>query len=201
MNVDFDLGGVVFRWQPHEFLPRLLPHRAGGEAACAALVKEFFGAEWLEFDRGVVDEAQLLHRIAWRTGLPVDDVRRVVDAVPGELQPMTATVDLMRRLRDRGHTLHYLSNMPAPLAEGLVATHAFMQWFDSGLFSSQVKLVKPEPAIFREAQARFGVPAAQLLFIDDYALNVTAARAQGWDGVHFLSAEQCAAALASRDLV
>jgi putative hydrolase of the HAD superfamily len=201
MNIVFDLGGVVFRWQPHEFLPRLLPHRAAGEAATTALVKEFFGADWLEFDRGTVDEGRLVHRIAWRTGLPVDEVRRVVDAVPAELQPVKPTVALLQRLRDRGHALHYLSNMPAPLAEGLLAAHPFMQWFANGLFSSHVKLVKPEPAIFREAQARFAVPPAQLVFIDDYALNVTAARAQGWDGIHFLSPEQCEAALASRALL
>jgi putative hydrolase of the HAD superfamily len=201
MNVVFDLGGVVFRWQPHEFLPRLLPHRAGSEAAASALVKEFFGTDWVDFDRGVVDEARLIHRIAWRTGLPVDDVRHVVDAVPAELKPVKATVELMQRLRDRGHTLHYLSNMPAPLAQGLLAAHPFMQWFSGGLFSSEVKMVKPEPAIFREAQARFGVAPGQLLFIDDYGLNVTAARAQGWEAIHFLSAEQCAAALASRLLL
>jgi len=204
MNVVFDFGGVVFRWQPHELLARVLPHRAGSEAAAAALVGEFFqgySGDWGDFDRGTVDEVRLAHRIAGRTGLPVDDVQQVIAAVPGELQPVPQTVQLLERLRERGHRLYFLSNMPAPYARHLEDTHEFMRWFDGGLFSSRVQLVKPEPAIFHEAQRRFGAAAGELLFIDDHALNVTAARALGWQGIHFLSAAQCEAELTARRLL
>ena len=69
------------------------------------------------------------------------------------------------------------------------------------MFSSRVKLVKPEPAIFHEAQRRFGAAPGELLFIDDFALNVKAARALGWQALHFLSAEQLEAELSSRRLL
>jgi putative hydrolase of the HAD superfamily len=204
MNVVFDFGGVVFRWQPHEFMARLLPQRAGSEAAVTALVAQFFqgySGDWGDFDRGTVDEARLAHRIAWRTGIDIDDVHRVIAAVPAELQPVPHTVRLIERLRERGHKLWFLSNMPAPYARHLEDSHDFMRWFDGGVFSSRVQLVKPEPAIFHEAQRRFGAPADQLLFIDDFALNVTAARALGWQGIHFLSAEQCESELSARALL
>lgn len=204
MNVVFDFGGVVFRWQPHEFMPRLLPHRGGGEAAVAALVTEFFqgfSGDWGDFDRGLVDEARLAQRIAWRTGIAVADVQKVIEAVPFELQPVATVVSLMERLRERGHRLFFLSNMPAPYARHLEDTHAFMQWFEGGVFSSRVQLVKPEPAIFHEAARRFAVAPAELLFIDDFAMNVKAARALGWQALHFLSAEQVEADLTARGLV
>ncbi|WP_280154324.1 HAD family phosphatase [Piscinibacter sp. XHJ-5] len=204
MNVVFDFGGVVFRWQPHEFMARLLPHHATGEAAVAALVTEFFqgySGDWAEFDRGMVDEARLAQRIAWRTGIALPDVQKIIDAVPFELQPVEPMVRLMERLREGGHRLFFLSNMPAPYAQHLETTHEFMRWFEGGVFSSRVQLVKPEPAIFHEAVRRFGAAPNELLFIDDFALNVKAARALGWQAVHCLSAQQVEADLAARGLL
>lgn len=204
MNIVFDFGGVVFRWQPHEFMPRLLPHRAAGEAAIAALVSDFFqsyGGDWGEFDRGTVDEARLIQRIAFRMGVNAAEVRKVIDAVPSELAPMEATVALIQRLRERGHRLYFLSNMPKPYADHLREIHPLTTWFDDGLFSSELQLVKPEPAIFQAAVKRFGAPPGELLLIDDYALNVKAARALGWQGLHFLSSAQCEADLAARGLI
>ncbi|HUG23239.1 HAD family hydrolase [Piscinibacter sp.] len=204
MNVVFDFGGVLFRWQPHEFMARLLPHRAPNEAAAAALVTEFFqsfGGDWGEFDRGTVDAYRLAQRIAWRTRMELADVEKVIAAVPHELQPMPQTVALLARLRERGHRLFFLSNMPAPYADHLESAHDFVQWFEDGVFSSRVNLSKPEPAIYHEAARRFGVAPNELLFIDDYALNVTAARALGWQALHFLSGEQCEADLSARGLI
>ncbi len=204
MNVVFDFGGVVFRWQPHEFMARLLPHRAASESAAAALVTEFFQGytgDWGDFDRGIVDEERLALRIARRTGIPIDDVRRIIDAVPAELQPQAHTVRLLERLRERGHRLFFLSNMPAPYARHLEHAHAFLGWFESGVFSSRVQLAKPEPAIFHAAQRQFGAPARELLFIDDFALNVEAARALGWQAIHFLDGAQCEAELSARALL
>ena len=70
-----------------------------------------------------------------------------------------------------------------------------MAWFDDGVFSSRVRMMKPQPAIFHEAARRFAVAPADLLFIDDVAHNVAAARALGWQGVHFQGAAACEAAL------
>lgn len=203
MKLVFDFGGVLFRWQPHEFMPRLLPHIASSEAATSALLSDFFqgyGGEWADFDRGTANEAQVAQRIARRTGMALIDVRKVIDAVPSELRLLPHAEPLLARLRAAGHGLFYLSNMPAAYAARLEQAHPLSQWFDSGVFSSRVGLVKPEPAIFHEAAKRFDAAPAELLFIDDFAHNVKAARMLGWDAIHFLSAEQCEAELAERGL-
>jgi putative hydrolase of the HAD superfamily len=203
-NLVFDFGGVLFRWQPHEFMPRLLPQRATSEAATAAIVADFFqsySGDWGEFDRGTVDEARLAQRIAWRTGMDLSDVQKIIDAVPAELQPLPHTEPLLRRLRERGHRMFFLSNMPKPYAAHLETAHPLSQWFDDGIFSSRVGLVKPEPAIFHRAAQQFGVTPSETVFIDDFALNVKAAKALGWQAIHFLSGAQCEAELASRGLL
>ena len=183
MKPVFDFGGVLFNWHPPSLLRRELPHRAADEASARHWVREFFqgyGGDWAEFDRGTVEPPDLVGRIARRTGLAEAEVRRVVEGVPAELQPIEGTVALLRRLRDAGRTLFFLSNMPAPYADHLEREHDFVGWFEAGLFSARVQLIKPEPAIFALAAERFGAEPAELLFIDDHGPNVEAARAAGW---------------------
>ena len=141
MNIVFDFGGVLFHWQPHKLIARLLPHHAPDTPAAHALVGQFFqsyGGDWCQFDRGMVEPGPLAERIARRTGLALAEVRQVMDAVPAELQPIPGTVALLRRLHARGHALHFLSNMPAPYADHLEATHDFIGLFRSGVFSARV---------------------------------------------------------------
>ena len=204
MNVVFDFGGVLFRWQPHEFMGRLLPQHAPDEAAACALVAEFFQSfegDWGEFDRGTMDAAPLAERIAARTGIALHDAQRVIAAVAHELQPVPAVVALLERLRERGHRLFFLSNMPAPYADHLEASHSFVAEFEAGMFSSRVRLVKPEPAIFHEAARRFRIRPEQSLFIDDFRPNIEAARSLGWRTLHFQSPAQCEADLLEQGLI
>ena len=72
MNLVFDFGGVLFRWEPQAVLARLLPNRAATPEAARALVADVFqgyGGEWGEFDRGIVEPGPLVERIARRTGI------------------------------------------------------------------------------------------------------------------------------------
>ena len=85
MKIVFDFGGVLFRWKPLEFLPRLLPGRATSAQATQELARgifQGFDGDWGQFDRGVLEAEPLAQRIAARTGLQVHEVRRVIDAIP-----------------------------------------------------------------------------------------------------------------------
>jgi putative hydrolase of the HAD superfamily len=195
----FDLGGVVFRWQPAEFLVRLLPTRAPDRFAAQALAAAFFqgfGGEWREFDLGVVEAAPLAARIAARLGLEAAEARRVIDAIPDELQPIPETVALLERLRADGHRLFFLSNMPVAYANHVEARDAAVfELFERGLFSSRVGLLKPDAAMFAHAAEQFGAASSELVLIDDLAANVEAARGAGWRGVLFEDAARCEADL------
>lgn len=198
MNVVFDFGGVLFRWRPRDLLARLLPQHVPDATAAERLFERFFEnyrGDWGEFDRGTVEPGPLAERIARRTGLSVDEARRVIDGVPAELQPVAGTVDLLHTLHAQGRPLYYLSNMPEPYAQHLEATHHFLGLFRDGVFSARLQLCKPEPEIFAQAAQRFGVAPAQTVFIDDMAENVAAARAAGWQAIRFVDPAQCAAEL------
>ena len=204
MKVVFDLGGVLLRWQPHEFMPRLLPALASTPEAAHTLVLQFFqlfGGDWGEFDRGSLDVAPLAERIARRVGLTPAEARIVIDAVPDELVPIAGTVELLHALQARGHELFFLSNMPAPYAELLEARNDFFGMFRDGLFSSRVGCIKPEPAIFDRAVRTFGSGVDDTVFIDDVAKNLVPAAAVGWQGILFRDPPQCAAELRALGLL
>lgn len=203
-HVIFDFGGVVFRWNPLHLLARVLPQRADTPAAAAHWVGQFFQGytgDWGAFDSGLIDADETRRRIAARTGLAEAEVQAVLDAVPGELAPQPDTVALMRGLREAGHRLYYLSNMPAPYARHLLDTHDFMRWFDDGVFSSTVKIGKPDPAIFQLALKKFDISPGEAVFIDDHVANIDAARALGITALRFTEAKDLAQALRARGLL
>jgi len=192
----FDFGRVVFRWRPEVLVSQVLPHRAADDAATHHWVQQIFqayGGDWGDFDRGVVEAPELARRIAARTGLGEAEVAAIVEAAPGELEPLPDTVDWLRRLHAQGRPLHFLSNMPEPFAAHFERTHDVMALFESGVFSSRVQLLKPDPAIYAHAAAVFGRAPADLLFIDDHLPNIVAAREAGWQAVHFVDAAQAQA--------
>ena len=192
----FDFGRVVFRWRPDELLRRVLPRRTTDAEATrhwVAQVFQAYGGDWGDFDRGVVTPPELARRIAARTGLGEDEVAAIVAHAPHELQPLPETLAWMRRLHAQGRPLHYLSNMPEPFAAHFERTHDLMAMFESGVFSSRVNLLKPEPAIYAHAAKVFGRAPSQLLFLDDHLPNVIAAREAGWQAIHFVDAGQAEA--------
>ena len=203
-RVVFDSGAVVFQWRPTVMLRRELPHLATDEtraAHWAAQIFQSYGGDWADFDRGVLGVPELVARISARTGLPAQDVQTAVDGVARELQPKPEMVALLQRLHGAGRRLHFLSNMPADLASELEARHEFLNCFDSGIFSSRVQLIKPDPAIYRLATTRFQAAPSELVFIDDHPPNIAAAQALGWDGFVFRNPAQAAAELAARGLL
>lgn len=200
MNIVFDFAGVVFHWQPLATLRAAIPRHAVDDAAAehwAAQIFTGWGGDWGEFDRGRLDAAALIARTATRTGLPADDVRAVVEAIPKALVPDSATIGLIDDLRASGHRLLFLSNMPRPYADWLESAHPLRQWFHDGLFSSRVQAIKPEPAIFALAQSRFGASADQFVFLDDMLPNVRAAQIAGWRALHYRNAAQARDGLAA----
>jgi putative hydrolase of the HAD superfamily len=198
--VVFDFGAVLFQWQPMRLLQQTVPELAPDEAAPARWRRASSRAstsssDWAQFDLGKVDEAALAERIGRRIGVAPALIRRVIDGIPAHLQPQGAAVALLRRLRAAGHRMYYLSNMPEPYAAHLENENGFVGEFADGIFSARVGLMKPQPEIFALAVSRFALDPAQTLFIDDHAGNIAAARAQGWQGLRFIDAAQCAADL------
>jgi len=196
----FDIGGVVVNWQPRALVRQVLPDQAPDDTGAAAVVATVFqtfapDADWALFDLGRIEPEALAQRIAARTGYPLQGLRALIAAIPAHLQPMPASVALLQAVRSAGQRLALLSNMPRPYADHLEAEHDCFAWFEARVFSARVGLMKPEPAMFEHAREALALDLDHALFIDDHPGNITAARACGWQALHFESAAQCEAAL------
>jgi HAD superfamily hydrolase (TIGR01509 family) len=64
-------------------------------------------------------------------------------------------------------------------AEGLLRRHGLWDHFAFVLTAEDVTRGKPDPEIYQTAVARFGVPAASVLVLEDSAAGLAAARAAG----------------------
>ena len=193
-DVVFDLGGVVFRWQPLMLLQELFPAQVRSEAEARQWASQIFEtfhpeADWALFDLGRIEPEPLAQRIATRTGLAEADLRHLIAHIPAHLQPIPGTVDLIHALKAQGHRLYYLSNMPAGYADHLVRMNPFFSQFDDGIFSAHVQQIKPKADIFATAQARWPL-RGQPVFIDDVQHNIDAAEQHGWQGIRFETPEQ-----------
>ena len=201
-DVVFDLGGVVFRWQPLMLLQELFPAQVRSEAEARQWASQIFEtfhpeADWALFDLGRIEPEPLAQRIAARTGLSEADLRHLIANIPAHLQPIPGTVDLIHALKAQGHRLYYLSNMPAGYADHLVRMNPFFSQFDDGIFSAHVQQIKPKADIFATAQARWPL-RGQPVFIDDVQHNIDAAEQHGWQGIRFETPEQVRADLVGR---
>lgn len=196
MNVVFDFGAVLFTWKPADLVAECFPQQAGTPEAAAELAHAVFShADWHGFDQGLLDMEAAITLTGERLGLDAGALRALVEGIGERLLPIPETVALLEQLhglrsQQPGLRLYYLSNMPKPYARVLEQRHAFLQWFDGGVFSGDVGHNKPDPAIYQLLQSRYALDPRQTLFIDDLPANVLAAHAQGWHAVQFASAAQ-----------
>lgn len=192
MNIIFDLGGVVVRWEPEALLARTFDD----PAICKVVYAEFLAhPDWLELDRGTLAPADAVARAAQRTGLRDHVFANLLNRVPSSLVPISETVDLLYRLRDQGHSLYCLSNMHVASIEFLERMHNFFEVFSGIVISCRVKLCKPEEKIYAHLLETFHIDPADAVFVDDVEINLVAARKFGIRAIRFESAAQCAGEL------
>jgi HAD superfamily hydrolase (TIGR01509 family) len=187
-NVIFDLGGVVLDWNPDQILIRYQPDPERRVQLRQAL---FGHADWQLFDRGGLTETEVIDRTHVRLGRPRSELVEIVAAVRDSLVAKPDTVTLMRALHRRGVALYCLSNMPASIYAHLRVRHEFWNVFRGIVISGEVRMVKPEPEVFTHLLERFGLRAAETVFVDDLAANIEAARRVGLHTILFRDAAQC----------
>jgi HAD superfamily hydrolase (TIGR01509 family) len=67
--------------------------------------------------------------------------------------------------------------------------------------SAEERLIKQDPAIYRLAAARAGQAPDQILFVDDNAANIAAARDLGFHVLHFTDPDALAGVLQGHGLI
>ena len=196
MNVVFDFGGVVFRWEPEAIIAGAFADPAAREVVRSEIFRH---NDWLELDRGTLSLPDAISRGAARTGLPESEIAGLLDRVPFALTPIPGTVDLLHRVKAKGRPLYYLSNMHVASIEHLQAVSPFWHLFDGGVVSCRIHSIKPEPGIYRRLLDACRLNPRETVFIDDTQVNLDAAEAFGIRTIRFENPAQCEAGLRALD--
>jgi putative hydrolase of the HAD superfamily len=94
------------------------------------------------------------------------------------------------QVKARGFLTGILSNMGDHVLWNLERTFNWLPRFDVLVWSFQLRMAKPAPAIYRHLLKQLGTQPQETLFIDDRAENIAAAEAQGIKGLVFTTVAQ-----------
>jgi putative hydrolase of the HAD superfamily len=94
-------------------------------------------------------------------------------------------LDAVRALRARGLTCAIATNQHRERAAYMRRELGYERLFDPMVISCEIGVAKPDPAYFRQTLDRLGLPAGQILFVDDVLANVESAREVGLVAEHF----------------
>jgi putative hydrolase of the HAD superfamily len=192
MNIVFDLGGVVVAYDRGALLAELYADPATHAAVSAGIDEHL---DWLEMDRGTLPEPEAVARAAQRSGVSAPEFARFIDRMSVAWTPIPETVDLLYRLRAKGHALFCLSNMHPMSAAFLERAFTFWDVFAGQVISCRVGLCKPEAAIYAHLLERHQLVAPETVFIDDLDVNLAAAARFGIHTVKFEDPAHCVRAL------
>jgi 2-haloacid dehalogenase len=104
--------------------------------------------------------------------------------------PVPGVHAIVEELDAKGVPLFAITNFSADFwAPFHAKEQAFFARFRHIVVSGEVKLLKPDPAIYFLALDRFGLKPAEALFIDDREINVEGALAVGMQAHLFTTAE------------
>ena len=102
----------------------------------------------------------------------------------------TAMVTWQFALKQRGLLTAVLSNMGDKVHAHMEREFSWLARFDVRVWSYQLGVAKPDPAIYRYVLERLGTQPHETLFLDDKLVNIQAAAAMGMKGLVFSSVEQ-----------
>ncbi|WP_193557276.1 HAD family hydrolase [Microvirga pakistanensis] len=181
-SVVFDIGNVLLRWDPRHLYRTIFEDEAemewflGNVCTPAWNVEQDRGRDWDEAVALLVtDHPQ--HESAIRAFH-----ERWPETVSGTYEQNVA---LLLRLREAGVPNYSITNFSGPKFSQAKELFPFLAGFDGVIVSGDERLLKPDPAIYHRLLDRYGLDAADCVFIDDSRANIETARAVGMHAIHY----------------
>jgi len=185
--VIFDFGGVLIEWDPRNLYRRYFDDAESMEH----FLEEIDFMEWnalqdkgRPFAEGVADLTAQFPQHA-------DLIRAYHEHWEESIgEPITPVIEILKRVKAAGWPVYGLSNWSMETFPIIRKQHTFFNLLDGYLLSGEVKLVKPDPAIFQRMLEKIGRKPEECVFIDDNPANVVAARALNIVTIQYRSPEQ-----------
>jgi putative hydrolase of the HAD superfamily len=204
-----DIGGVVHNTGVH-----MVGRLAEREPALRPVIEKIGGIAsdrdelWQRMLRREVTERDYWAQRAAELGAAVGetwDTRDLMDRfyqLPTQEWLCAGTLDLMTDAKAAGLRLGALTNdMTAFHGPEWVARQEHLKLFDVIVDASLTGVMKPDPRAFRGGAEALGVPAEQIVFLDDMPWNVDGARQAGMTAIRVPWEDPAPAIDTARDLL
>jgi putative hydrolase of the HAD superfamily len=178
-----DLGRVVL-WFDNNIFLRKLSERAGKPFADVKAAVHGDLELIRRFDGGAVTPRAFFERV---TGLVGADISyEAFFEIYNDIFSLNApAVDVLARVKAAGHKTLLLSNTDPERFAFVRTRFPEILFFDDYVLSYELKLLKPDPAIYLAAVRLAGTKPQECVFIDDMEENVKGAVAAGLRGIHY----------------
>jgi 2-haloacid dehalogenase len=185
-GVVFDVGNVLFTWDPRFLYERLIDD----DRALDAFLRDVVTHDWhFQHDAGrpfAETSAELIAEHPHHRELIEAWGPRFNESLGPAVEGM---IPLVEELDATGVPLFAITNFSGEFWGPFRDTQSVFTRFRDIVVSGAEQLVKPDAAIYRLALERFGMPAEALIFVDDRAENVAGATAVGMRGHLFRDSE------------
>ena len=182
-NMVFDIGNVLmdFRWK--EYMRSLF----GEDETLIQTINQgiWHNGCWAAMDKGEMDGAATLRSAVAFSPQYEKEIKLTLDRVALAFHKFGYAVPWVQELKGMGLNVYYLSNYSAFSIAANPDVLNFIPYMDGGVFSFEVKAVKPEPEIYRCLCDKYGLKPEECLFTDDVPANVKGAQACGFQGIVF----------------
>jgi putative hydrolase of the HAD superfamily len=149
-------------------------------------------------DRHAYDEGKLTGVAFWEKLLREAQLNLALETVE-ELNHLDARMwttqnplmlDWQLRLKQRGILTAILSNMGDNVLANMKREFDWLPRFDVLVWSFQLRMAKPDPAIYHHVLNELGTRPEETLFLDDKLVNVEAAQALGIKAIQFSTVDK-----------
>ena len=182
-NMVFDIGNVLmgFRWK--EYMRSLF----GENEALIQTINQgiWHNGCWAAMDKGEMDGAATLRSAVAFAPQYEKEIKLTLDRVALAFHKFGYAIPWVQELKGMGLNVYYLSNYSAFSIAANPDVLDFIPCMDGGVFSFEVKAVKPEPEIYRCLCEKYDLKPEECLFTDDVPANVKGAQACGFQGIVF----------------
>lgn len=179
-NIIFDLGNVLIRFKPEEFINKNIK-KEYREKFFNVIFK---GQEWADLDRGVLEYSDAVKIFSEKIPECSSEIKKLFDNyILDVLEPIEKNIEIMKSLKGK-YKLFVLSNFHYPAFDYIFENWEFFKYFDGKVVSGHCKLLKPEKKIYELLCLTYSLKPNECVFIDDTKVNIEAAEEFGINGIH-----------------
>jgi 2-haloacid dehalogenase len=187
LAIVFDVGNVLYAWNPRVLYERLIPEGP----ALDAFLRDVVTTDWhFQHDAGrpfAETSAELIAEHPENADLIRRWGAHFSDSITGMMPGMR---DLLNDLLAADVALYAITNFSGEFWTPFRSREAALfDRFRGVVVSGDEKLLKPDAAIYHLALDRFGLEPGEAVFVDDRAENVAGAEAVGMAGLIFTDAD------------